>query len=304
MPEPMAPPVTVACLGDVMLDVLVEAPAGLVPDDDTPARITFAAGGQAANVAGWVASLGGTARVVGPRSVHGHGLLVSEALAARGVTVHGPLVACPGAVVSIVAAGSRSLASDAGDISWLSRLEPDRWLAGVDWLFVSGYALLRAPAPEAILLLAAMARAQGSRIAVDLASGSMVTAYGAERFRTLWQSLEPSAVFANDAEWAATHPPGTPLASSELGSGGRSVLVLKHGSRGATFVVDGVPDPRPPVPGPVVDATGAGDALTAGFLVGGADLAMSTAARCVARVGAQPEPVPDSSTSDSPGHDA
>ena len=50
----MRPGVTVACLGDVMLDVIVEAPGGLVPYDDTPAEITFAAGGQAANVATWV----------------------------------------------------------------------------------------------------------------------------------------------------------------------------------------------------------------------------------------------------------
>jgi sugar/nucleoside kinase (ribokinase family) len=66
------------------------------------------------------------------------------------------------------------------------------------------------------------------------------------------------------------------------------VLVLKHGHRGATFVIDGVPDDRGPVPGPVVDVTGAGDSLAAGYLVGGVDLAMRAAARCVAHVGAQP----------------
>jgi sugar/nucleoside kinase (ribokinase family) len=38
----------------------------------------------------------------------------------------------------------------------------------------------------------------------------------------------------------------------------------------------------------VVDVTGAGDALAAGYLVGGPDLAMETAARCVAHRGAQP----------------
>ena len=293
MSDPAPLGVTVACLGDVMLDVLVETPGGLVADDDTPARITFAAGGQAANVATWVTALGGTALVVGPRSVHGHGLLVSEALAARGVTVHGPSVAQPGAVVSIVAVGCRSLATDPGDISWLSHLEPGSWLTGMDWLFVSGYALLRAPQPDGIRAVAAAARAQGSRVAVDLASASMITSYGGERFRSLWQSLEPSVVFANDAEWAATHPSGSPLPSSGFGAGGSSVLALKQGARGATFVIDGVPDPRPPAAGSVVDATGAGDALTAGFLVGGVDLAMSTAARCVARVGAQPDPGSD-----------
>ena len=82
----MRPGVSVACLGDVMLDVIVEAPEGLVPDDDTPAEITFAAGGQAANVATWVSALGGRATLFGPRSDHGHGGMVEAALAARGMS--------------------------------------------------------------------------------------------------------------------------------------------------------------------------------------------------------------------------
>jgi sugar/nucleoside kinase (ribokinase family) len=38
----------------------------------------------------------------------------------------------------------------------------------------------------------------------------------------------------------------------------------------------------------VVDATGAGDALAAGFLVGGPELAVEAAARCVGKLGAMP----------------
>jgi sugar/nucleoside kinase (ribokinase family) len=38
----------------------------------------------------------------------------------------------------------------------------------------------------------------------------------------------------------------------------------------------------------VVDTTGAGDALAAGFLVGGPELALDAAARCVGQVGAMP----------------
>ena len=54
----------VACLGDVMLDVIVELEDGLSPDDDSPARITFAAGGQAANVAAWATALGARSRLI------------------------------------------------------------------------------------------------------------------------------------------------------------------------------------------------------------------------------------------------
>ena len=59
------------------------------------------------------------------------------------------------------------------------------------------------------------------------------------------------------------------------------------------MLCDGEHLTAPIEPGPVVDSTGAGDALAAGFLLGG-DLAASlrgglaAAARCVATVGAMP----------------
>jgi sugar/nucleoside kinase (ribokinase family) len=271
-----------------MLDVIVEAPEGLVPDDDTPATITFAAGGQAANVAAWVVALGGEAWVFGPHSERGRAGLVTAALEARGVKVAGPHVEQPGTVVSLVTSGTRSMASDPGDPSWLAHVTPGPWLEGAQWLMVSGYALLRSPVPETIVGTAAAARAAGARVAVDLASASMIERFGPARFRALWQSLEPSVVLANDAEWAATHHRAGPPPAT-FGAGGRSVLVLKHGPAGASFVIDGVADDRRPTAGPVVDVTGAGDAMTAGFLLGGADLAMTTAAACVAQVGAQPQ---------------
>ncbi len=279
-----------ACIGDIMLDVIVDAPHGLVPDDDTPAQITFAAGGQAANVAGWAQEYGARARLFGPRAALGPGQYVDEALEAAGMEVHGPVTGRAGTVVSVVSDGARSLASDPGTSAWIDEVAPGPWLAGADWLFFSGYALLRAPHPELLVDLAAVARAAGTKVAVDLSSAALIKAYGPGRFRELWQALRPTVVLANEHEWAATTQ-GRGQRSGEIssfGAGGTTVLVLKQGPRGCSFVIDGVVDHRPPVPGPVVDATGAGDALAAGFLVGGPDLAMQVAARCVAQVGAQP----------------
>lgn len=288
--------VLVACLGDIMLDVIVDAPEGLVADDDTPARITFAPGGQAANVAGWVHEQGGRARMFGPRADRGPGRYVDEALAAAGVEVHGPVTGRSGAVVSVVSAGTRSLASDPGTSAWLDEVGPGPWLDGADWLFVSGYALLRAAHPERLVETAAAAREAGTRVAVDLASAALIRSYGPARFRGLWQSLRPAVVFANEQEWEATQESGDTASPPDeppvgFGAGGTAVLVLKQGPRGCSFVIDGVVDHRPALPGPVVDATGAGDALSAGFLLGGTDLAMRLASRCVARVGAQPGPL-------------
>ena len=60
--------------------------------------------------------------------------------------------------------------------------------------------------------------------------------------------------------------------------------MLKRGKHG--IVVDGRAFPA--APAEVVDATGAGDALAAGFLVGGPKVALAAAARCVARIGSMP----------------
>ena len=59
---------------------------------------------------------------------------------------------------------------------------------------------------------------------------------------------------------------------------------MKHGAAG--IEVDGARFPA--VAADVVDTTGAGDALAAGFLLGGPALALEAAARCVAAVGAMP----------------
>ncbi len=269
----------VVCVGDVMLDVLVRAPGGFVPDDDAPASITLAPGGQAANVAAWVVALGGRAHVLGPRGRSGSARLVEEALRRRGVEVTGPYVERSGVVVSMLTGEQRSLASDPGDVGWLDDVRPGAWLDETQALFVSGYTLVRAAEPGRLVELAARARAAGARVAVDLSSAAMATAFGAAGYRALWEALRPDVVLGNDREWAVAGYPASPA---------RGVVVVKHGARGATFVSDGVAEHRDVVPGPVLDATGAGDALAAGYLVGGPDLAMRAAARCVARLGAQP----------------
>jgi ribokinase len=130
---------------------------------------------------------------------------------------------------------------------------------------------------------------------VDLSSAAMIHTYGAAVFRRVWQAMRPEVVLANEPEWSATQGGGAaaraPAEVEEVrgfGAGGTTVLVLKRGPRGCAFVIDGVEDHRDALPGPVLDVTGAGDALTAGFLLGGPDLAMEAAARCVGQVGAQP----------------
>ena len=61
--------------------------------------------------------------------------------------------------------------------------------------------------------------------------------------------------------------------------------MLKLGAEGVELA-DGRRLPAPAAE--VVDTTGAGDALAAGYLLGGPDLGLEAAARCVAKLGTMP----------------
>ena len=64
--------------------------------------------------------------------------------------------------------------------------------------------------------------------------------------------------------------------------------VVKRGSRGVAVIGPHGSEDHAPPGTEVVDTTGAGDALAAGFLVGGIELWLEAAARCVAQMGAVP----------------
>lgn len=273
--------VTVCVAGDVMLDVLVLTQGPMKLDDDTPAAITLGAGGQAANVAAWVRALGGGARLYGPRTRDAVGQVIDAQLTARGIRLYAePQDARCGAVVSLVASGTRSLASDPGDLEWIDdRLGDTSWLAGADWLHLSGYLLLRAPDPAVVIRASDAARRVGVRVAIDLASASMIETYGARAFSALVERIAPTVVFGNEPEWEVLGVlPGSMSAEA----------VVKRGARGSSFIAAGLQTSLEIVPGPVVDVTGAGDALAAGYLVGGPEMAMVAAARCISQIGAQP----------------
>jgi ribokinase len=260
--------VLICTLGDLLLDVIVRPSAPPAADGDTPALTRAAPGGQAANVAAWAVELGAHARVICRRGDDAAGELVATEIERHGVEVRGQVaVGRSGVVVSLVDGdGRRTMLSDRGVAPELDGVEPG-WLEGADWLHVSGYSLLREPIARAALAAARLA----PRVSVDLSSAPDIRAYGAGRFRRLLEELAPELVFANEAERETV---------GELDA----AWVVKLGPRGARF-----PEGELPArPADVVDATGAGDALAAGYLVGGPEVALDAAARCIGRMGAMP----------------
>jgi ribokinase len=271
---PGEPPMRLVTLGDLLLDVTVRLDGPLNAGADVRAETRLGAGGQAANVAAWAASLGADVRFVGKRADDEAGRIAAAELTGNGVELVGPVVdGRTGIVVCLVGQdGDRTMASDRGVAPELRPDELDpAWFADREHLHLSGYILLRDPGATAAAEAVSAARAAGGRISVDLASWAAIRDYGRERLLERLHGLTPDVVFATERE------------RETLGGDLPTVWVLKRGADG--FVVSGKEWPAATA---AVDTTGAGDALAAGFLVGGPELGARTAARCVAKVGAMP----------------
>jgi sugar/nucleoside kinase (ribokinase family) len=261
---------SICTIGDLVLDVLVLPDRPLASDSDTPATIRLAAGGQAANVAAWASALGASSRLICKRGADPSSELAAAELRVYGVEICGPVVPDrAGVVVSIRDQPSgRTMASDRGVSSLLdtTELQPS-WVASCEVLHVSGYCLMAEPMAEAAIYAASHAR----RVTVDLASAHDIEMLGAQTFTSRLEALGPDLAFATEAERAAV--PGFDTS-----------WVIKLGARGATFPEGFYPAPAVAV----IDVTGAGDALAAGYLVGGPELAIAAATHSVGLVGAMP----------------
>jgi ribokinase len=265
----------ICTLGDLLLDVIVRLDGPIARDTDTYGRTRVGPGGQAANVAAWVVALGGRARFLGKRAADPAGRILAEELRSRGVELAGPEVESgTGTVVSVATPdGARTMLSDRGVSTELAPEELDpAWLAGCEWLHVPGYSLVRSPLREAALVAAA----EAPRVSVDLSSTAAVEEVGVQRFRETLAALRPRLVLANEAE------------AELVGELDVETLAVKRGARGCLVRDRRGSRELPAVEAEVVDSTGAGDAFAAGFLLGGPELALDAAARCVAKMGAVP----------------
>jgi ribokinase len=259
--------VFVTTLGDLVLDVIVALESQLVPGDDRPAVTRVAAGGQAANVAAWVVDSGGAARFVGKRGADAAGELVGGELRRRGVELAGPIAGRTGVVVSVAADGERTMASDRGSAPDLAAAELVPAWFDCDVLHISGYSLHREPLASATARAAELAREHGARVSADLSTWSAID----DAFRERVRALRPDVVFAGERE-------------RETFGALETSWVVKRGPAGV--VVDGVEHAARQVE--VVDTTGAGDAFAAGYLVGGVEVGLEAAARCISHLGAMP----------------
>ena len=244
------------CVGDVMLDIRVEAEA-LRRGGDVHGRVLVQPGGTSANAAVWGAWTGASVRVLGRIGDDLQGRTVRGALEERGVEA--ALTVDPeaptGTMLVVHEPGERSMVADRGANA---RLRPGDLPASIESgaVLVSGYLLLHERGHDAAV--AALERASSALTAVEAASWPLVEAFGVDRFLDV--TATASAVFANELEARVLTGVVGPAAAVALGERYR-VAAVKMDRRGAALCVDGELVAAAAEPVDEVDPTGAGDAF-------------------------------------------
>jgi ribokinase len=134
-------PLVVAVVGDALLDVTIDPSEPMRPGGDVPAAVRVGPGGQGANVAVRLARRRVAVRLACALGEDGAGRLVRDALEADGVRVDAAGTSATGAVALVIAAGGeRAMLSQRVPV--LPGVDLGALSHGIDWLVVSGYALL------------------------------------------------------------------------------------------------------------------------------------------------------------------
>ena len=249
-----------ACLGDLVEDVIVRLDGPVNVASDTHAHISRRRGGSAANVAARAAELGHPARFLGQVGVDAIGMALIAELDAEGVDAS--MIRRGGSTGTIVALvdhlGERSMLTDRR--ACLDLHDPDpSWLDGVATLHVPFYSLVGGAVAATAATVIGWAHRRAVAVSIDVSSTAIMNEVGVDEVVRRRVDAAPDAVFANADEATTLDIRGVFIgALTVVKRGSRSALI--HQIDGTTVEVDAIS-----VPG-VTDTTGAGDAFAAGFL--------------------------------------
>jgi sugar/nucleoside kinase (ribokinase family) len=257
---------TFAVIGDASLDIAVAAAAPRREGSDAPATIRIGPGGQGANVAVRLARQGQDTCLVAPMADDLAGRLLREALQADHVRL-ASLTATRTTVVVVLldASGERTMLSDrqALDAAAIPSV-----LAGAGWIHCSGYPLLDDRNGDA---LATLLGARGAAVRLSVAGGSVPPDPArVSRLRSRLAAAAPDVVVINRDEaesMLATRPVRAAAAATALQALAPVVIVTAaaDGSAAAAGEVR-LEVPADQLPGPMLDATGSGDAYAAAVI--------------------------------------
>jgi sugar/nucleoside kinase (ribokinase family) len=288
----------VVVVGDLLYDMLAKIEGSVTFGTDTFAKVHAAAGGSGANAAAWLASSGVKTHFVGRVGDDALGAALAGELEETGVVPHltrDPSLATGKVFVLVDGAGERTMITDRGAGEAFGPEDLPEPLFRGGHLHLSGYMFSGGSRRESALRALRLAREAGMSASVDPSSIPLLEAVGPDRFLKWTRGAD--LCFPNLEEGVLLTGFENPdRIAEELLSHYRGV-VLKLGAGGALYA-DGERVRLPAAPARVVDTTGAGDALCAGFLATWLSDAspaealrrgVELAARVVEQVGGRPE---------------
>ncbi len=259
-----------------------------------------ASGGSAANTCAVAAGLGARVAFLGKVADDALGQTFRRDIEAAGVhfptaplTGDAPTARC---LILVTPDGQRTMNTYLGACVALSGADVDEALIGEAAVtYLEGYLFDPPAAQQAFFKTAHAARQAGRKIALTLSD-----AFCVHRHRDAFRNLvkhHTDILFANEAEITALYETNTFEEAAEAVRQDVEVAALTRSGDGSVVVSRGESHVIPPVPTRVVDATGAGDAYAAGFLIGmarGRDLltcgtlGSAAAALAIGYMGARP----------------
>jgi len=295
-----APPARtrIVAFGDIVNDIVAVPRSAVRRDTDTISTIRPRPGGSAANTAACLGSLGSPVDFVGAVGIADVDYHVQQ-LRAQGVVPH--LTTAPGlptsTIVILVEGEHRTMLTERGANRALRAADlTDEMLEQAAVLHLTGYTLVDGPRAPGMRELIDRAHAAGAVVSLNPGSAGFIADFGPAEFVAAIEGVD--IVIANvheaallcdqtDAERVA-QAIGDRYGLAVITQGPDNVFVAERGSKPISVPV---PQAR------VVDPTGAGDAMSAGFLhswitdrdpVRAAQAGILVAARAVMVIGGRP----------------
>jgi sugar/nucleoside kinase (ribokinase family) len=260
-------------------------------------------GGSAANTAVGIASLGGSAAFIGRVNDDQLGEVFAHDIQAAGVRFETPPASgglpTGRCLIVVTPDAERTLNTFLGAAAEIGPEDVSaEMIASAQVTYLEGYLFDQDRAKTAFRQAAKYAHDADRRVALTLSDSFCV-----ERHRADFLSLVETStdiLFANEAEICALYEVDDFDTAIDRVDDHCEIAAITRGAKGATIVSSGkahLIDPHP-VPGGVLDTTGAGDLYAAGFLFGitngydverSGQLASLAASEAISHLGARPE---------------